>query len=156
MNLESLTELDLSNNCLTSVQMHWVLAPSLRNLKMNGNHLVDAQSWNGAGQETPHARLLEFHDNCFKLIPMQVFMFLEVTDLDISMNSINKLPITIKMLTELTSLRVSSTNLSTMPAELSTLYVSIVYPVNCHDLLTIFQEKVDLSECLKQQLFENS
>jgi Leucine-rich repeat (LRR) protein len=121
MNLESLTELDLSNNCLTTVQMHWALAPSLRILKMNGNLLADAQSWNGTGQDTPSTRLLEFHDNRFKIIPLQLFMFLDVTDLDISMNAINKLPITVEMLTQLTSLRISSTNISMMPAELSTL-----------------------------------
>jgi Leucine-rich repeat (LRR) protein len=121
MNLESLTELDLSNNCLTCIQMHWALQPSLRNLKMNGNLLTDAQSWNGAGQDTPPTRTLEFHDNHFKLIPLQVFMFIDVTDLDISKNAIKKLPISIEMLTELKSLRISSTNISTIPYELSTL-----------------------------------
>jgi len=121
MNLESLTELNLSNNCLTSLQMHWALAPSLRKLKMNGNLLTDAQTWNGAGQDTPPTRTLEFHDNRFKVIPLQVFMFLEVTDLDISLNAIKKLPITIEMLTELTSLRISSTAISTIPDQFSTL-----------------------------------
>ena len=99
MNLESLTELDLSNNCLTCIQMHWALQPSLRNLKMNGNLLTDAHSWNGAGQDTPPTRTLEFHDNHFKFIPVQVFMFMDVTDLDISKNAIKKLPISIEMLT---------------------------------------------------------
>jgi Leucine-rich repeat (LRR) protein len=88
---------------------------------MNGNLLTDAQSWNGAGQDTPPTRTLEFHDNYFKLIPLQVFMFIDVTDLDISKNAIKKLPISIEMLTELKSLRISSTNISTIPYELSTL-----------------------------------
>jgi Leucine-rich repeat (LRR) protein len=101
--------------------MHWALAPSLRKLKMNGNLLTDAQTWNGAGQDTPPTRTLEFHDNRFKVIPLQVFVFLEVTDLDISLNAIKKLPITIEMLTELTSLKISSTAISTIPDQFSTL-----------------------------------
>jgi Leucine-rich repeat (LRR) protein len=121
MNLESLTELNLSNNCLTSIQMHWALAPSLRTLKMNGNLLTDVQTWNGAGQDTPPTRTLEFHDNRFKAIPLQVFIFLEVTKLDISMNAIKKLPMTINVLTQLTNLRISSTAISTIPDEFSTL-----------------------------------
>jgi Leucine-rich repeat (LRR) protein len=121
MNLESLTELDLSNNSLTSVQMHWALAPSLRNLKMNGNLLTDAQSWNGAGKDTPTTRTLEFHDNRFKQIPSQLFVFLDVTHLDISKNSINKLPKSIEILAELKSLIISSTNISTIPDDFSTL-----------------------------------
>lgn len=124
MNLESMTELDLSNNGLTCIQMHWTLAPSLRSLKMNGNLLADAQSWNGASQDLPPTRTLEFHDNRFKQIPVQMFLFLNVTDLDISMNAIKKLPITIELLSELTSLKISSTNISTIPNALSTLYVS--------------------------------
>jgi Leucine-rich repeat (LRR) protein len=134
MNLESLTELDLSNNSLTYVQMHWALAPSLRNLQMNGNLLFDAQSWNGAGKETPPTRTLAFHDNRFKQIPLQIFMFMDVTALDISKNAINKLPKTMEMLTELKSLNIASTNISTIPDDLSTLYVSNRFFHNCRVL----------------------
>jgi Leucine-rich repeat (LRR) protein len=122
MNLESLTELDLSNNELTSIQMHWALAPSLKSLKMNGNLLVDARTWNGASHDVPQTKTLEFHDNCFKFVPLQLFLFLEITLLDISMNEIKKLPIAMEILTNLTTLKLSSTNILTIPDALSTLY----------------------------------
>lgn len=157
MNLESLTDLDLSNNGITSIQMHWALAPSLRKLKMNGNFLVDAISWNGAGQDVPPTQLLEFHDNRLKIIPLQLFMFLEVTNLDISLNALNKLPATMDVLTDLTSLRISSTNITTIPEQMSTLYAQTMHPLNCCNSISWYvQEQVDLSKCFKQHLFEDS